>query len=244
MVAGDDDPLVALVHQHINEVPGVSHLRREETFRVITEIRIAVPRLPPRLLEDLKFLAEHFLREQRRERVMIRESDEVEPAPASRLAIAVRPPAAVSEVSAAAQLANVVDQRSGIAQREPAARERGQRRARPALVSVPAIVQSEDVPEIVFGMVVRADAAVVLPRLEHDGIPRILPARRLVAVAVPLRPIERLVVVPEAGHMHVAIARRNRRRQEQECRACDEGFFSAGVAACHFCTCVCTNPLP
>ena len=216
VVAGDDGPLVAFVHQHVDQRLREGHFGREEALRVVAEVAVAAPGLPPGLLEDLEFLAEHFLGQQRREGVVVGEAHEIQPAPAARFRVAAVPIAAVAEVAAAPELADVVDQRARIAQREAAAGKRAQRILRAELVGVLAVVEPEDVGQVVLRVVVRTEPAVVLAGLEHDGIPRVLHAAVLVAVVVPLRPVDRLVVVPETRDVHVAVGGGVARQAEAE----------------------------
>ena len=49
------------------------------------------------------------------------------------------------------------------------------------------------------------EPAEVLAALERDGIPRELHAAVLAAGIVPIGPVDRLVVVPEAAHVHIAV---------------------------------------
>ena len=183
VMAGDDDPLVAFIDEDIDEVARVGHLGGEKSLRVVAEVRVAVPRLPPSLLEDLEFLAEDGFREQRGERVVVGEADEIHArgtgrsGPPAGLAVAVRPAGAVAEVVAAAELADVVDERAGVADGETAARiEAGQGVARSGLVGVAAVVEAEDVGEVVLRVLGRAEATVVLPGLQDDRVPSVLHA--------------------------------------------------------------------
>ena len=61
VVAGHNGPLVAFVHQHINQRLRERHFSREIALGVVAEVRIAAPRLPPRLLENLQLFAKNFL---------------------------------------------------------------------------------------------------------------------------------------------------------------------------------------
>jgi hypothetical protein len=176
MVTGNDEPLVAFVHQHVDDVARISHFGREKALRVVAQVAVAAPRLPPGLFEGLDFLAQNLFGEEGGEGVVVGEADEVQAARLPRLRCCRCSTAAVAEVPAAAELADVVDQRSGIAQCEAAAGKGVERVARAVLVGVLAVVDAEDVGQVVFGMIVRADAAVVLAGLEHDGIPGVLAA--------------------------------------------------------------------
>ena len=61
MVAGNDDPFVALVDKDVDQMAAVGHFGREETLGVVGEIAVTAPRLPPGLLEYLELLAKNFL---------------------------------------------------------------------------------------------------------------------------------------------------------------------------------------
>ena len=99
------------------------------------------------MLEGLNFFAEDGLREQRTKRVVVGEPEHVHargPArcfPSARLAVAGVPIALISEVTAAAELADIVDQRSGIADAKTAAAvDAGHRIARTLLVGALAVI--------------------------------------------------------------------------------------------------------
>jgi hypothetical protein len=111
-------------------------------------------------------------------------------------------------MAAAAELADIVDQRTGVADAEAATGvDAGEGIARALLIGVFAVVEAEDVGEVVFRVLFRTETAVILAGFEDDGIPGVLAALVLSAVGVPLRPVEGLVVVPEAGDMDIAVGR-------------------------------------
>ena len=221
-MARHNAPLVALIHQHINQRLRKSHFRRKKALGVVAQIAIAAPRLPPCLLENLKFLAKDLLGQQRRKRVVIGEAHEVQTPRLTRRRIAVVPSAAISKIPAAAQLPHVVYQRAGIAQGKAAARKGVQRFLRPALIRIAPVIQAENIRQVVFGMLAWTDAAIILAILQHDGIPRILHTAVLAAVGVPLRPVDGLVVMPEAADMHIAVGKniqRHQRKANPHCHA-------------------------
>ena len=205
MMRGYDGPLVTFIDQHVDEVAGVAHFGGEESLGVIAQISVSIPSLPPGLFEYLQFLPKNLLGEHRGEGMVVGETEQVEASPALGFAIAVGPAATVTEVAASAELADVVDQGAGVAHGEAAAGEGGQGVARAPLVSVFAIVEAEDVGEIVFGVECRTDAAVILAGFQYDGIPSVLSAGALITVAVPFGPVERLMVVPEASDVDVSV---------------------------------------
>ena len=55
-------------------------------------------------------------------------------------------------------------------------------------------------------MLGKTQATVVLAGLEHNGVPGVLNAARLVAVAIPFGPIGGLMVVPETTYVNVPVA--------------------------------------
>ena len=212
VMAGHQRPLQTLIDQHINEMTRVAHLRWEKALRMVGEIRISAPGFPPCLLEGLDFFTKNRLRQQRTERVVVSETEHVHAGragrrlPSARLAETRVPITPVTEVAAAAELADVVDQRARITYAEAAATiDGGQRIARTSLVGAFAVVETENVGEIVLRMLLRTDPAVILRGLHHDGVPRVLPALGLRTIAIPLRPIKRLVIVPEPGNVNVAV---------------------------------------
>ena len=157
MVARHQRPLVALVDQDVDQVSGVGHLGGEKSFRMVGQVGVAAPRFPPRLLEGLDLLAEDRLRQQRPERVVVGESQHVHARrtggslPTARLAVSGVPVALVTEVTAAAELTDVVDQRARVAHAEAGAVvDVGQGIPRPLLVGIFAVIETEDVREVVL----------------------------------------------------------------------------------------------
>ena len=100
------------------------------------------------------------------------------------------------------------------------------------LIGALAIVETEDVGQVVLRVLGRADPAVILSGLQDDRVPRVLPTFGLCTVAVPLRPVERLVVVPETGNVNVAVRESGDREEEEGAQgACEEsgGLWHDGV---------------
>ena len=183
---------------------------------MVAEVGVSTPRFPPGLLENLKLLAEDRFRQKRGQRVVIRKAHHVHArgtgrgCPPARLLVAVVPSAPVAELAQRSELPDVVDQRTGIADREAAtAVERRERIPRPALVGIAAVVESENVGQVVLGML-PGDPSIRLPRLEYDRVPRVLHPAVFAAVAIPFRPVGRLVVMPEP---------RNKYRVASHCRS-------------------------
>ena len=212
VVAGHDDPLVAFLTQHLDKVARVAHFGGEKSFRMVAQVGLAAPRLPPSLLENLQFLAEDRFGQERGQRVMIGEADEVQTGrtgrrfPPARFLGAVVPSAAVAQLADRTKLPHVVDERTGVTEGESGgAVQPAERVPRAALVGIDPVVDAENFGQIVFRMLLRAEAAVILARFEHDRVPGVLAALGLRAVAVPLRPVDRLVIVPEAGDINVAV---------------------------------------
>ena len=115
VVTGHQRPFETFIDEHIDEIARVTHLRGEKSLRVIGQIRVAAPRLPPRMLEGLNFFAEDGLREQRTKRVVVGEPEHVHARRAGRrlptacLAEARIPVSLIAEMAAAAELADIVD---------------------------------------------------------------------------------------------------------------------------------------
>ena len=195
---------------------------------MVAQVGLAAPRLRPSLLENLQFLAEDGLGQERGQRVMIGEADEVEAGrtgrrfPPARFLGAVVPSAAVAQLADRTKLPHVVDERPGVAKGEAGgAVQPAERVARAALVGIDPVADTENFGQIVFRMLLGAEAAVILARFEHDGIPGILAALGLGTVAVPFRPVNRLVIVPETGNVNVAVGKQGSGEKEQrgECNA-------------------------
>ena len=159
---------------------------------------------------------------------MVGETDEIHACgsaggfPAPGFFIAVIPSAAISNLIVATELTNIINQGTGIANGKSAvAVDSCKGIARAALIGTSAVIEAEDVGEVVFGML-DSNAAVGLVGLENDRIPSILHPAGLPAVAVPLRPIGRLVVVPEAGDVNISgVARSVLRCEGAEQDACE-----------------------
>src|SRR5581483_1896379 len=151
---------------------------------------------------------------------MIIESDEIEPATAERcgpafcLSISVPPVAVVAELIIRRQVADVVDQRTGVTQRKSGfVRAKRQRIAWPALIRRFAIIQAKDAGKVRVRM---ADTGIIgLVRLENNRVPRVLHAAGLRTVPVPLRPIDRLMIMPEARDVNLSL-------REGDCRSCKQ----------------------
>ena len=212
VMARHQRPFESLVDQHVDKVTRVTHLRRKKALRVVGQIAVAAPRFPPCLLEGLDFLAENRFGQKRSERVVVGEAQHVHAgrtgrsSPSAAFADARIPVALVTEMSTAAELADVVDERTRIADGKAAVVvDAVQRIERAELVGALAVVLAEDLYKVIFRMLFRTDAPVVLARFEHDRIPGVLAALVLRAIAVPLRPIKRLVIVPEPGNVNVAV---------------------------------------
>jgi len=208
MVAGHDDPLVAFIRQHVNHLRGKGHFGREKPLGMVGQIAVLAPRLPPGLLEDLDFLAQYRLGNDRRQGVMVGHPDRVQAGaaarglPTHRFAIAAKPLGAVAEIVGAPEAAHVLDQRTGIADGiARALGQTGQRITRTALIGRDTVVVAENIGQIVVGM---ADAgAVGLRGFQDDGILGELHAVEFGPVAVPFRPVDRLMVVPKARNAHL-----------------------------------------
>jgi hypothetical protein len=103
------------------------------------------------------------------------------------------------------ELADVVDQRAGVTDGKPTgAVEAGQGVAWAALVGIDPVIDPKDFRQVVLRMLRWAEG-VILAGLEDNRIPSVLDPACLTAVAVPLRPIEGLMVVPEAADINVGI---------------------------------------
>jgi hypothetical protein len=83
------------------------------------------------------------------------------------------------------------------------------------LVGIYTIVDTENLIQIVFRMLLGAEATVILPRLQDDRVPRILSPLGLGTIAVPIWPVEGLVVVPKTTHVHVFVTERVQNRGEK-----------------------------
>ena len=167
--------------------------------------------------------------------MVIGESEEIQTAPvAARLNVALVPSAAVAEVAAAAKLADVVDEGPGIAHGKAAAGEGLQGIFGTALVRILAVVGTEDVGEIVFRMGDRTQAVEVLTVLQDDRVPGVLTALSLATVAIPIWPIDGLVIMPEATDVNIAVGGTGIGRDAQR-EAKDGGEKERGGAECVFC---------
>ena len=186
VVAWHYDPLITFVGEHIDQVTRVAHFGGEKSFRMIAEVRVATPCLPPGLFENLQLLAEDRLRQQRRERVVVGETNEIHARgscggkPSACLAVTVVPTRAIAQLTERSELTDIVDERSRVADGESACVvETAERIARTALVGSDPILNAENFREIVFRVLFRTQAAVILTRLEHDRIPCVLHAAGL-----------------------------------------------------------------
>jgi ABC-type cobalamin/Fe3+-siderophores transport system ATPase subunit len=83
-----------------------------------------------------------------------------------------------------------------------------QRIARTTLVGIYTIVDTENLIQIVFRMLLGAESSVVLPWLKHDRVPRILSPLGLGTITVPVWPVKGLVVVPKTTHVNVFVTER------------------------------------
>src|SRR4051812_33071711 len=133
---------------------------------------------------------------------MVSESDQVQPPAAQRrrpvfcLAVAVPPTAAIAELVIGGEVANIIDQRAGVTEGESSlVRQTSQRIPGSALISSPAIVQTKNVGEIVVR--VPHAGGVGLSIFQDNGVPNVLDSIGLRTVAVPFRPVNRLVIMPE-----------------------------------------------
>ena len=121
VVTGDDDPLVALVHEDIDEVAGVGHFGRKKAFGMIAQVALPSPCLPPDLLENLKFLAKYGFRQERGERMVVGEAHKVHACGAGRgfpcpgFLESVVPPSTIAELVHGAELADIVNERTRVA---------------------------------------------------------------------------------------------------------------------------------
>ena len=230
MVAGHDNPFVALLAEDIDHFLGEGHFRREESLGVVGEIAVLVPRLPPDLLERVDFLAENRLGQDGAEGVVVGEADHVHAAaaagggPAHGFAIAIVPAGAIAQFAGIAEAADVFNQGSGITDGiAGAGRKRRQRIAGAALIGGHAVAGAEDVGQVVVGVL--GGGVVVLGGFLIDGILGELHARGLGIAAIPFGPVDGLVVVPETGNAHVGCMRRGPAagNQEGEGRAPEEG---------------------
>lgn len=203
---------------------------------MVAQVGLAAPRLPPGLLEDLQFLAEDRFGQERGQRVMIGEADEVHTGrtgrrfPAARFLVAVVPAAAVAQLADRTKLPHVVDERTGVAEGETGgAVQPAKRVPRAALVGIDPVVDAENLGQIVFRMLRGAEAAVILARFEHDRVPGELAALGLRAVAIPLRPVKRLVIVPKARDVNVAVGQ-NEIRQKRRAKGNAEESGDRGMS--------------
>jgi hypothetical protein len=139
--------------------------------------------------------------------MVIGEADEIEAGtaegsePPAGLGVGGVPVMAVAPV-VGGEIADVVDEGAGIAHaKATGAVDLGQSIARAALVGGDTVGQAEDLLQVVVGMI--PGSAEVLGRLEPHGVVGVLHAIVLANAAVPLRPIDGLVVVPETADMDI-----------------------------------------
>jgi hypothetical protein len=214
VMAGHDGPLVALFHQHINHVTGKRHFGGEEALGAVGDAA-GVPGLVGRLVKNLEFFAENRLGQNRAQRMVVGEPDQIQLAtavgsrPRAGFPVAVPPVAAVAQLVVRAQAPHIVHKRTGIAHGVAALIHARHRIARPVLVGLLAVIHAENGVEIVLGML--SAGVVGLEGLQHDGVPRKLHPAGLTAVAVPFRPVEGLVVMPETGNFYVVVGHGRRR---------------------------------
>jgi hypothetical protein len=105
-----------------------------------------------------------------------------------------------------AELADIIDQRTRVADAESSPGvETGQGVARSLLVGIFPIIETENVGQVVFRVLLRAETTVVLTRLENNGVPSVLTAIGLGSITVPFWPIEGLMVVPETTYVNVGV---------------------------------------
>ena len=107
----------------------------------------------------------------------------------------------------APELTDVVDQRAGITDAKSSSGIDARKRVFwTRLVGVASVVLAKNFDQIVFWVLLGAKPAVILTRLENNGVPSVLPALVLRPVTIPFGPIEGLMVVPEATDINVGIA--------------------------------------
>ena len=219
MMAGDDGPLIAFIGQDVDHGGRKRHFRGEKALRPVGD-GAHVPRLVGRFVEDLEFLAENFLRQHGAEGVVVGEADHLELPTAARgqplggLAVAVPPAGAVAAVAVGAEVVDVVDERPGIAHGIAAVEDVPQGVLGAGLVGVDAVLHAEDRVEVVFRMVRTGIVFLRAAVFNIDGILGELDALVLRA-AVPFRPVDGLVVVPETRNAHVASVRAGEEAYDQ-----------------------------
>ena len=127
VMTGYNDPLEAFVDEHIDDVARVGHFRGEKPLGMVTEVGTPSPRLPPSLFENLDFLAKNFFGQQRSQRMVMGETDQIQAPFLAAGGVARIPAAAITQVPTAAKLAHVINQSTRITHGKPATGESAQR---------------------------------------------------------------------------------------------------------------------
>jgi hypothetical protein len=220
VVVGHHGPSDANLIQNGNHVFGEAGLRRKVAARVRW---IGAPEDLHLAAMDAQLHLQGLVAHQWRQGVVIGEVDQVHArlaaagGPTSGLLVVGIPVARVAQLAVGAEALDVFHQRAGIINLSPGvgvAEHAAERIVRPALVGGHTVVLAENAGEH-FGRGMRSARVLLL-----DGVPR---GFVMVAAPIPaIRPIDRLVQVPQPGGVDIGAGEPRPRREQAEGGAAGE----------------------